>query len=162
MDATRAKPDVSTVRVTGSVDKTTPPHPVPVPVPVRDGEGRGRGRGSSSSRLEGKRAEKGGGEGREEGSGEGEGRCESFRVFVMCLHGLDILSMWVLFFSLLCATATVFQRPRLAKGVEVSFHELYGQSTVVFCRSGRDAFFKKTIVCILCADHVFWYSWLLQ
>ena len=37
--------------------------------------------------------------------------------------------------------------------------ELYEQSTVVFCRSGRDACF--TIVCILCADHVFWYPWFL-
>ena len=27
----------------------------------------------------------------------------------MCLDGLDILSMWVLFFSLLCATASAFQ-----------------------------------------------------
>ena len=37
-------------------------------------------------------------------------------------------------------------------------HALYEQSTVVFCRSGLDACF--TIVCILCADHVFWYPWL--
>ena len=47
--------------------------------------------------------------------------CESFRVFVMCLQGLDILSMWALFFSLLCVTASAFQHSRLAKGVEVSF-----------------------------------------
>ena len=44
--------------------------------------------------------------------------CEGFRVFVMCLHGLDILSMWVFFFSLLCVTASAFQHSRLAKGVE--------------------------------------------
>ena len=29
----------------------------------------------------------------------------------------------------------------------------------MFCRSGRDACF--TLVCILCADHVFWYPWFL-
>ena len=37
----------------------------------------------------------------------------------MCLHGLDILSMWVLFFSLLCATASAFQYSHLAKDLEV-------------------------------------------
>ena len=37
----------------------------------------------------------------------------------MCLHGLDILSMWMLFFSLLCATASAFQPSHLAKDVEV-------------------------------------------
>ena len=47
------------------------------------------------------------------------GKCESFRNFVMCLHGLDILSMWVLFFSLLCATASAFQYSHLAKDLEV-------------------------------------------
>ena len=46
-------------------------------------------------------------------------------------------------------------RFHLAKDVEVFCHELYEQSTVVFCRSGRDVCF--TIVCILCAVHVFWY-----
>ena len=46
-------------------------------------------------------------------------QCESFRNFVMCLHGLDILSMWVLFFSLLCATASAFQYSHLAKDLEV-------------------------------------------
>ena len=39
--------------------------------------------------------------------------------FVMCLHGLDILSMWMLFFSLLCATASAFQHSHLAKDLEV-------------------------------------------
>ena len=39
-------------------------------------------------------------------------------------------------------------------------HELYGQSTVMFCRSGRDACFLE-IVYILCADHVFWYPWFI-
>ena len=77
----------------------------------------------------------------------------------MCLHGLDILSMWMLFFSLLCATASAFQLSHLAKDVEVFGHELYEQSTVVFCRSGRDACF--TIVGILCADDVFWYPCVL-
>ena len=38
-------------------------------------------------------------------------------------------------------------------------HELYEQSTVMFCWSGRDACF--TIVCILCADHVYWYPWFI-
>ena len=46
-------------------------------------------------------------------------RCESFRNFVMCLHGLDILSTWALFFSLLCATASAFQYSHLAKDLEV-------------------------------------------
>ena len=77
----------------------------------------------------------------------------------MCPHALDILSMWMLCFSLLCATASAFQPYHLAKDVEVFCHELYEQSTVMFCRSGRDACF--TIVCILCADHVFWYPWFL-
>ena len=43
----------------------------------------------------------------------------------------------------------------LGQGCRSFCHELYEQSTVVFCRSGRDACF--TIVCILCADNVFWY-----
>ena len=47
----------------------------------------------------------------------------------------------------------------LGQGCRSFCHELYEQSTVVFCRSGRDACF--TIVCILCADHVFWYPWFL-
>ena len=58
--------------------------------------------------------------------------CESFRNFVMCLHGLDILSTLVLFFSLLFS---------LGQGSRSFCHELYGQSTVMFCRSGRDACF---------------------
>ena len=37
----------------------------------------------------------------------------------MCLHGLDILSMWMLFLSLLCATASAFQHSHLAKDLEV-------------------------------------------
>ena len=37
----------------------------------------------------------------------------------MCLHGLDILSTWVLFFSLLCATASAFQYSHLAKDLDV-------------------------------------------
>ena len=37
----------------------------------------------------------------------------------MCLHGLDILSKWMLFFSLLCATASAFQHSHLAKDLEV-------------------------------------------
>ena len=37
----------------------------------------------------------------------------------MCLHGLDILSMWMLFFTLLCATASAFQHSHLAKDLEV-------------------------------------------
>ena len=45
----------------------------------------------------------------------------------------------------------------LGQGCRSFCHELYEHSTVVFCKSGRDACF--TIVCILCADHVFWYPW---
>ena len=37
----------------------------------------------------------------------------------MCLHGLDILSMWMLFFSLLCATTSAFQHSHLAKDLQV-------------------------------------------
>ena len=47
----------------------------------------------------------------------------------------------------------------LGQGCRIFCHELYEQSTVMFCRSGRDACF--TIVCILCADHVFWFPWFL-
>ena len=43
----------------------------------------------------------------------------------------------------------------LGQGSRSFCHELYEQSTVMFCESGRDACFE--IVCILCADHVFWY-----
>ena len=45
----------------------------------------------------------------------------------------------------------------LGQGSQSFCHELYEQSTVMFCGSGRDACFE--IVCILCADHVFWYPW---
>ena len=41
------------------------------------------------------------------------------------------------------------------QGSQSFCHELYEQSTVMFCESGRDACFE--IVCILCAVHVFWY-----
>ena len=41
----------------------------------------------------------------------------------------------------------------LGQGCRSFCHELYEQSTVVFCKSGRDACFE--IVCILCADHFF-------
>ena len=37
----------------------------------------------------------------------------------MCLDGLDILSMWMLRFSLLCVAASAFQHSHLAKNVEV-------------------------------------------
>ena len=37
----------------------------------------------------------------------------------MCLHGQDILSIWMLFSSLLCATASAFQHAYLAKDLEV-------------------------------------------
>ena len=37
----------------------------------------------------------------------------------MCLHGPDILSTWVLFFSLLCATVSAFQYSLLAKDLDV-------------------------------------------
>ena len=67
--------------------------------------------------------------------------------------------MWMLFLSLLCATASAFQHSHLAKDVEVYVTNCMNNSTVMFCRSGRDAYF--TIVCILCADHVFWCPWFL-
>ena len=77
----------------------------------------------------------------------------------MCLHGLDILSMWMLFFSLLCATASAFQHSHLAKDVEVFVTNCINNPRSCSAGVGRDACF--TIVCILCADHVFWYSWFL-
>ena len=45
----------------------------------------------------------------------------------------------------------------LGQGSRSFCRELYEQSTVMFCESGRDACFE--IVCILCAEHVFWYPW---
>ena len=37
----------------------------------------------------------------------------------MCQHGLDILSMWMLCFSVLSATGSAFQHSHLAKDLEV-------------------------------------------
>ena len=80
-------------------------------------------------------------------------RCESFRIFVMCLHGLDILSMWVLFFSLLCATASAFQYSHLAKDLEVFVTNCMDKPRSCSARVDEMRVFE--IVCILCADHVF-------
>ena len=85
--------------------------------------------------------------------------CESFRIFVMCLHGLDILSMWVLFFSLLCATASAFQYSHLAKDLEVFVTSCVDNPRSCSARVDEMRVFE--IVCILCADHVFWYPWFL-
>ena len=78
----------------------------------------------------------------------------------MCLHGLDILSTWVLFFSLLCATASAFQYSHLAKDLDVFVTKLYGQSTVMFCRSERDACFWKLFVFFV-PTTFFWYPWFI-
>ena len=71
----------------------------------------------------------------------------------MCLHGLDILSMWMLFFSLLCATASALQHSHLAKDVEVFVTNCMNNPRS--CSVGVDEMRVFTIVCILCADHVF-------
>ena len=85
--------------------------------------------------------------------------CESFRNFVMCLHGLDILSTWVLFFSLLCATASAFQYSHLAKDLDVLSRIVWTIHGHVLQEWTRCVFLE--IVCILCADHVFWYPWFI-
>ena len=77
----------------------------------------------------------------------------------MCLHGLDILSIWVLFFSLLCATASAFQYSHLAKDLEVFVTNCMDNPRS--CSAGVDEMRVFEIVCILCADHVFWYPWFL-
>ena len=77
----------------------------------------------------------------------------------MCLHGLDILSMWVLCFSLLCATASAFQYSHLAKDLEVFVTNCMDNPRS--CSAGVDEIRVFEIVCILCADHVFWYPWFL-
>ena len=78
----------------------------------------------------------------------------------MCLHGLDILSTWVLFFSLLCATAsTAFQYSHLAKDLDVLSRIVWTIHGHVLQEWTRRVFLE--IVCILCADHVFWYPWFL-
>ena len=77
----------------------------------------------------------------------------------MCLHGLDILSMWVLFFSILCATASAFQYSHLAKDLEVFVTNCMDNPRS--CSAGVDEMRVFEIVCILCADHVFWYPWFL-
>ena len=73
----------------------------------------------------------------------------------MCLHGLDILSMWVLFFSLLCATASAFQYSHLSKDLEVFVTNCMDNPRSCSARVDEMRVFE--IVCILCADHVFWY-----
>ena len=77
----------------------------------------------------------------------------------MCLHGLDILSTWVLFFSLLCATASAFQYSHLAKDLDVLSRIVWTIHGHVLQEWTRCVFLK--IVCILCADHVFWYPWFI-
>ena len=73
--------------------------------------------------------------------------CESFRNFVMCLHGLDILSIWVLFFSLLCTTASAFQYSHLAKDLEVFVTNCMDNPRS--CSAGVDEMRVFEIVCIL-------------
>ena len=47
----------------------------------------------------------------------------------------------------------------LGQGSRSSCHELLNNPRSCSAKSGRDACFE--IVCILCADHVFWYPWFL-
>ena len=77
----------------------------------------------------------------------------------MCLHGLDILSTWVWFFSLLCATASAFQYSHLAKDLDVFVTNCMDNPRS--CSAGVDEMRVFEIVCILCADHVFWYPWFI-
>ena len=67
--------------------------------------------------------------------------------------------MWMLFFSFLCETASAFQPSHLAKDVEVFVTNCMNNPRS--CSAGVDEMRVFTIVCVLCADHVFWYPWFL-
>ena len=86
-------------------------------------------------------------------------RCESFRNFVMCLHGLDILSTWVLF-SPFCVRRllrfSILTWPRTSTFLSRIVWTIHGH---VLQEWTRCVFLE--IVCILCADHVFWYPWFI-
>ena len=72
-------------------------------------------------------------------------QCESFRVFLMCLHGLDIfVNVDVIFLPSVCDTFCV-STFSLGQGSRSFCHELYEQSTVVCCKSGRDACFYNCV-----------------
>ena len=63
----------------------------------------------------------------------------------MCLHGLDILSMWMLFFSLLCETVSAFQYSRLGKGVEI-FYDILKMATTTYAASPTVTYSARTPV----------------
>ena len=71
----------------------------------------------------------------------------------MCLHGQDILSMWTLFFSLLCATASAFQYSHLAKDLEVFVTNCMNNPRSCSARVDEMRVFE--IVCILCCRPCF-------
>ena len=77
----------------------------------------------------------------------------------MCLHDLDILSMWMLFSPFCVRQLLRFQHSHLAKDLEGFVTNCMNNPRSCSAGVGRDACF--TIVCILCADHVFWYPWFL-
>ena len=77
----------------------------------------------------------------------------------MCLHGLDILSnVGVVFLPSVCDgfCVSVFS---LGQGFEVFVTNCMDNPRS--CSAGVDEMRVFEIVCILCADHVFWYPWFL-
>ena len=66
--------------------------------------------------------------------------------------------MWMLLFSLLCATASAFQHSHLAKDVEVFVTNCMNNPRS--CSAGVDEM-RVLQLCVFCADHVFWYPWFL-
>ena len=85
------------------------------------------------------------------------GNCESFVFCNVSARSRHFVNVDVIFLPSVCDSfcVTTFSLGQGCRSVCHELYELYEQSTVMFCRSGRDACF--TIVCILCADHVFWY-----
>ena len=65
----------------------------------------------------------------------------------------------MLFFSLLCATASSFQYSHLAKDLDVLSRIVWTIHGHVLQEWTRCVFLE--IVCVLCADHVFWYPWFI-
>ena len=76
----------------------------------------------------------------------------------MSARSRHFVNVDVIFLPSVC-DSFCFSTFSFCQGCRSFCHELYEQSTAMFCRSGLDACF--TIVCILCADHVFWYPWFL-
>ena len=60
-------------------------------------------------------------------------------------------------FSFLCSTASAFQYSHFAKDLEVFVTNCLNNPRSYSARVDEMRVFE--IVCILCADHVFWYPW---